>query len=1132
MTGARQSCPAPVSSIIIMNKRLFLSLCPAFLCASTVFAQDGITAFPQESSGKIMSGATLSPFSTKINTVRDFTEEPARNTINKVGASGSTIYGYQSYADLDEFTGGLYEIEPTGDMTRLWDYSYANIGAILSNGWIRNGSLCGLGVYTLGSEDLVGDYAYQEFDLITGKMTLMRQIDVLYETLPYFHKAAYVPEDDRIYGFGRIGDIYSDNRYIFKSAPADKPEEAVMITEVSPGERCYSLCWHPVDHCFYGVNTWSKLVKIDRDGTYTELCELPLENIANSPSALVFSPYDGYLLWNPAVNAASSTLYAIYPDEKRIEKLHTFDIDRQFTFFTSPDFEVDEAAPAAATYLGADFKDAAHEGTISFRLPSKTLGGETIEGELSYTLYTNGKQAAQGNGMAGSEIAVPVTGLTDAYYTFRIEASASGKKGVPCVTHLYVGNDTPATPANVVINKTNISWDAVTEGTHKGYLDLTAIEYEVYLNDRLLGKTQSAVYEYTIDNTQELDAFVAKVVAVCNGKTSAEGVSEKAILGNPLSLPVQIIPTEHQAQLCTYINRDGSPDYGTWSLSDLWGDLCFASGWSYEQPDDWLILPITMLPDADKVYSVSLEAARGGQIGTREYFEVWAGTSPDPESMTIPVIEKTRARNYNEWVDYSGIFAIPQAGTYYIAVHGVSDPDQKNLIVKNIRITETEYSINSPEAVSDLKIASSSDADLTATITMTLPTKYISGTAIEAGTKITVTATGAEKVSAAGAPGESVTMTVPTAQGENYITVVAEINGATGRSSEVSIFTGMDMLSYVENLRGEISEDNMSVRLTWEPPKESLNGGYFATTGIRYNIGLIYADGEFINDPIRTEPDVTEYTLVCPEGTPQQFCRIAVVAENAAGVSHAIYYVTQIVGTPYQLPIVEEFENLVTKYSPMTASAPTSAYQNGAWSMGQPELVNPDFTGNQSTYAIIGYTDESSAKVRMRLPKVSTKSLTEAYATFELWTGHHCADPIDIYAITYGMDSPEKIATVPLGNGWQFVTVAIPAKYLDRQWMNLYIDGTLKSSEHYLIMASYSVDKSAGIDNVTEVTGSINATNGKIEISGFDGEDYAIFGIDGIVVASGICGDRTSVGVGNGIYIVKAGTHTVRVMVK
>lgn len=1113
-----------------MNKKLLL-FCLVVACSILLSTAQETRSFPTENAGKIMLGTKNSVFSDRTISLIDKATENTR-TIARVGATGSTIYGYQSYADVDGFIGGMYEIEPSGDMKGLWTYSFAEIGASVNNGWLRNGRLCGLGIFTVGSEDLVGDYAYQEFDFTTGEMLVSRRIETQGNFLPYFYKAAYVPEEDRIYGFGRIGDITQDNRFVFKSAPADRPEDAVMITEVSPGDRCYSLCWHPVDKCFYGINTWGKLIKIERDGTYAEICDMSFGNLANSSGALTYSPYDGYLLWNPVVHEAKSRLYAIYPEERRVEELVTFDVDRQFTFFMTTDFNVDNNAPSSAIFIGSNFIDGAHDGSLSYRLPEKTLGGEPLSGELSYILYADGNKIGSGKADAGSRITIAVKNLTDSYYTFRLEAEKDGKNGVPCVSHIYVGNDIPSTPANVIIADGMISWDEVKGGIHQGYLDTSVLEYHVYLNGKQLGSTKSTSLPLSLDPQQDLDSFRARVIAVCNGMSSKEGVSEKVILGNPLSLPVQILPTEHQADLCTYVNRDGSPEYGTWSLSDSWGDLCFSSGWSYEQPDDWLILPVTMFPDADKVYSVSIEAARGGLTGTHEYFEIWAGNAPDPEAMTIPVIEKTRARKYNEWVDYSGIFTIPESGTYYIAVHGVSDPDQKSLIVKNIRVAETEYSVKSPDAVSSLDVISSSDADLTATISLTLPLKYISGKNIEEGVKVKVTATGAGSITAQGNPGETITMTVPTAQGDNYINVTTEVDGAKGRSKEVVVFTGMDMLSYIENLTSEISEDNMSVKLKWSAPKESLNGGYFSTTGIRYNIGNVDTSGAFLEEPIRTEPDVTEYTIVYPEGTPQKLNRIGVVAENAAGVSHAVYYITEITGTPYSLPILDEFDDLQVKYNPLSVSKPTKEYGTGAWSFGQPELVNPVFAGSSSKYAIVGYTDEAPAKVRMRLPKVSTEALTEAYATFELWTGENCADPIEIYAITHGMKQPEKIASLSIGNGWKFITVAIPEKYLNRKWMNLYIDGKLKSSEHFLIMSSYSIDKNSGISDIAEVTGSIEPGSGTIRISGFEGENYTIVRLAGIVAASGNCEGDVSVNVNPGIYIVKAGTHTVRVIVK
>ena len=98
--------------------------------------------------------------------------------------------------------------------------------------------------------------------------------------------------------------------------------------------------------------------------------------------------------------------------------------------------------------------------------------------------------------------------------------------------------------------------------------------------------------------------------------------------------------------------------------------------------------------------------------------------------------------------------------------------------------------------------------------------------------------------------------------------------------------------------------------------------------------------------------------------------------------------------------------------------------------------------------------------------------------------------------------------------------------------MNLYIDGKLKSSEHFLIMSSYSIDKNSGISDIAEVTGSIEPGSGTIRISGFEGENYTIVRLDGIVAASGNCEGDLSVNVNPGIYIVRAGIHTVRVIVK
>ncbi|MDE6120868.1 MAG: hypothetical protein K2F63_03665, partial [Muribaculaceae bacterium] len=481
--------------------------------------------------------------------------------------------------------------------------------------WIDGDKLCGLGVMTLGSPDLVGDYAYQEFDLATGKALAERRIDLQNNVLPYFYVAALRPDDNRIYGFGRTSTLDSETDFVFKSAPAGRPEEAKVISHISAGDRCHSFCWHPVDKCFYGVNTWGKFMRYTLDGKGEVIFDTGISDISNNNGGMVYSPYDGYILWSPSVMGPVARLYAIYPSEERMETLHVYSSDRQFSFFVCPDFNVVPQAPAAPENVSAQFDKASLSGTIDFTMPSESLEGKAVNSAMEWTLYANGKAVSSGTAEAAQSVSSPVVIQSDGMYTFRVEASLNGNKGVPGVTRLYVGNDVPSAPAEVKLGDAEISWTPVTGGASNGYVDLSAITYEVYLNDQLVGTTAASSLAYSLDPEKEVDAYRAGVVAVAAGKRSEKTVSEKRILGKPLQLPVTIVPTAHQADLVTVFNLDGSPDYGVWTASDLWGDLCFSSGWSYEQPDDWLILPATEFPTADVQYSLSIEAARGGSIG-------------------------------------------------------------------------------------------------------------------------------------------------------------------------------------------------------------------------------------------------------------------------------------------------------------------------------------------------------------------------------------------------------------------------------------------------------------------------------------------------------------------------------------
>ena len=237
------------------------------------------------------------------------------------------------------------------------------------------------------------------------------------------------------------------------------------------------------------------------------------------------------------------------------------------------------------------------------------------------------------------------------------------------------------------------------------------------------------------------------------------------------------MPTKDQAEITATFNEDGSPEYGTWQYWETrWGGDVFASGWSYESPDDWLILPPVDCADLSHAYRVTLEAIAGGSpgVGDEERFEVWCGNAPTPEAMTTLVMPETRVKNYysDGWEVFSNVFVPKSAGATYVAVRSVSAPDQYSLVVRNIKIEATDIAADVPAAPSDLTLKSKSDADLTATITFTMPTETITGNVIPADADLKVTAAVGDNIdSRAGRPGETIEMTVDTKQGDNRVVV-------------------------------------------------------------------------------------------------------------------------------------------------------------------------------------------------------------------------------------------------------------------------------------------------------------------------------------------------------------------------
>ncbi len=1061
----------------------------------------------------------------------------------RVSLSGAKFTGWLT-ANSQE-NGGYYQLDTDGSYSMLWSNKVAELGITLNNGWIKNGKLCGLG--SLASGGIVLYYNYLEFDLATGAPLTETPIgsDNLIDLSNYYLSSTYVAEEDRIYGY-----TYADNEgsgYNFCSSPASDIADVTVIKHISDNtERTGSICYHAEDGLFYGVNYNGEFVTIDRKGMQNRLFKLDVATLRTEPSALVYSPLDDAFLYCAYYFDYATQLYFIHPEKKKADFITNMPSDYQFTFLLNDDCKYDATAPARPEIVSMDIAQGALEGKIVYRLPSKSAGGDAISGNLDWNLYIDNTLYKSGNAASGSEVSVDIKDLKQGLHVIRMNTAKDGKTGLSCVESQYFGNGIPYAPENVSIDGLKVSWDAVTAAEYGAYLDLSKLNYEVYVNGDFIESTQNTAYTLKLDDTKPYSAYAVTVKAKCNGQTSASSQSVKTLFGAPFALPYGMTPTQAEADLTTVINADGSPSYGEWAFSEArWHEPVFYSGWNLVKADDWLILPPVDCSDISHAFRITFDAVCGGMASSDERFEVWCGSAPTVEAMKTLIIPETAVSNFitEGWETFSNLFLPREAGPCYIAIRAVSPPQSYSLLVRKIKIEATDEPAAVPMAPTDVKLVSKSDADLTATVSFKMPTTTISGSEFaENSTLKAILKAGDNIVDKEAKAGETVTLTIGTKQGTNRIEALCSLDGQNGQSATFEVFTGTIPPNYVENLQGTISEDNLSIQLKWDEPlggQENLEG-YYSPEGMTYWLyeqvwNAEYEVYEWL--PVKELGNVKEYTYSVADNARLGMKYVGVVAANAGGISEALSYVFRVVGRPYA-SIDEHFDNGQTHYGPMVVKTPSAEYQNSGWDMVAPEEVSSSMWSVDVPYAMIGYTDnEDGGKTRITLPKFKTADVEYPTVTLTLWTGEH-SGKVSVYATAYAnQTTAEKIFDVPASNAkWETFTIAIPEKYQNLGWLELSLDCTLDSYYTYTLLGGYTYGKGvAGVNDISAAEGkSITYSDGAIAANGFkDGSLLTIYTMDGRVCAQAtVKAGSACIDMPEGIYIAKCADKTIKVLVK
>ncbi len=1036
------------------------------------------------------------------------------------------IFGYVGGGNYSRKM-GMYKVLQDGGYEYMWTEALQDESFVMLNGWLRDGILCGFTQFGIGSWVL--GYAYEELDLSTGEaVSTPRLIDLEDNYMPYYQIATYNPNNDRVYGYGYM-ESHGD-KSVFKSSPGSRPEETEVVKDdTAPEEVCLALCYNDDKGTLAGINLNHEFVYIDLEGNQTSVMELGIEGLQNIVSAMVWSAQDGYYVFNAILEGKKSELYAIDPEEESVTLLSPVSDSLTYAYMVSPYDTPRPDAPSVPEITSVDFPEAESSGSISFILPTTFGSGKPLESTmLGYTVWVDGNVLQQAESTPGETITVMISDQSDGEHVFRVGASSDGKASPKATVRKYIGNDTPKAPANVTMTLDKVSWEAVTEGTHNGWLDLSTMEYEVYLNDEMLGSTSDTYMDVELPEG-ELTPYSCRVYAICSGKESEASESNTIIYGDPLQLDVEIIPTEEQAQLVTVL--DANHDESTWHTRNYQGSLIFSY---YPDPvnygDDWLFLPGIEFDSPEDYYSFTLESSYF--TAQDEYFEIWISSTPDLSGERNCILGKTRPESDQFEITMTG-FTVPKAGVWYLAIRAVSDPAQSYLNIRNINIRKTDTTADGPQCVTDLAFKDATeDGIFKSEITFRIPENLIDGSAIEAESEITAIVKGTSETEVTGKPGSVQTAIVDVTEGFSKVFVqTVTANGILGAETFIKVYSGPDIPGRVNNLNAVTDDDNMSVTLTWDAPNEGLNGGSINADEISYQ--LMVFNGKIWTFPSSAQID----NMTCvytpaenPEILKNYFLGIA--AENDMGDNYNDQptAVAQL-GIPHELPIAETFPEAAISVTPLEGF-PFNECAGTQWGLADPSLINETY-GLDGHVAMTGTASAAGQTGRLIFPKFSTLS-SESGIAIELltWNGDNAAE-MTLYAIASGLDKAVEIGKVNKGKGWETTTILLPDNMLGRQWVEIWMDASYASSDDVAMIAEYMISYTTSVSDISLDKTRVYGSDGHITISAPEGRTVEVWTFDGMRTASLITTDSPeTIGMARGIYVVRVDGQSFKTIVR
>ncbi len=1034
-----------------------------------------------------------------------------------VSPSGATIVGWHAYPQPIFFG----ELITSGDQVYHWENSQLSPSA----GFVKDGKF-----YAYLAKNASGylTMGYYICDLTTGAITESGDLNMA-DASQYVFMCAYDEFDNTAYAYTYNAD--GTGKLLQRIDPDTR--QFTNLCEVTAETTPQVMGFNTDDRKLYGVSRTGDFVRISKtDGSFEVVCNTGIVPSAYK-QAMTYSPVDRCFYWAAMNEDLYSYIVRLDPAAGTSEITGELPQFTEWTILTTTDLVPAGTMPMRPAVKSVNFAGASLSGSVTVTAPSTCYDGSTIRSNITITSTLDGADNGTISLAPGADGDVEFTCTAKGLHTFAftaIDAAGNHSPTVSCTR--WIGSDRPTAPTGVILDENGVKWDAVTTGVNGGWVDAEAMRYNVYVNGTRINTEPVAGTElaYTLPNGA-LKAFVASVEATYDGLTSDKGYSPTFMWGSPYTVPVEFTFTDDEVALCNIVNSNG--DNFMWHFDT--NNRYFYYSYGANNADDWVFLPVTEFADADALYVVGVDAWVRNQYYP-ESFEIAYGAEPTAEAMTV-VATYNDIKNLSAET-YSAYFNIPATGSYYVGIHCISPNMRDRLCFNRVSIAMSPRSASCPAPATDVTATAADHGELKALVSFTMPTTTISGAALPTDATLTATVSrGDVSTSVDGAPGEAFTgIEIATEQGTNEISVAISLGDDSSEAVAVSVYTGLAIPGSVSSLTAVVADDNMSAHFTWKAPTWAATEGYYDTESLRY----YYCDYDWTLGKWVEKQElgaVTEFDFTVPASSPMGVQYVGILAENDGGKSNYVSYKTVTLGTPYTLPLHEDFANGKFTYSPVITVSPNT-YYSGKCSLAKPTDYGAT-SDSSNNYAMVSAPSNSYGEsyCLVALPKFSTKDVTDVKLTFRVWGGASlatseirlvAADVAETIVANFWNDLPEQ---------WNDIVVELPAEFYGKKWVEARVFSHFYPGDpKYTIVDSYTiVAETSGVNGIAQGLGGITVTGGEgcITVNSTEPANVAIYSTCGTLIASErVAAGSTRLSVAQGIYVVRTAHTATKVAVR